>query len=366
MTPPIPRLLLLNRRDPFHPQAGGAELYLREVVRGFIARGWCVDWFCGRFHGSAARECPETGWNVIRRGNELTTHFFGCQWVRRHSREYSVIVDTFNGIGFFSARSPNSRLLVFQLYGCEYWCAEFGMLGHVAASLERRWLQAWKGKPVATISESTRLDLSVLGLSRAEIIPVGLGWTPPPAVPEKPDPFTCVYLGRLRATKNAADALRAFGLIRAAVPGSQMIVAGRGPEEARLRREFAADDVEFRGWVSEDEKKELLRRAHVVLIPSLREGWNLVVTEAASMGTPTVGYHVPGVCESVRQGETGALVPVREWRALADAVVRLARDRSAWARMAEQARAHAAEYTWDRTRTRFFEWATGGERNPAP
>lgn len=353
-----PRLLLLNRRDPMHPQGGGAERYLLEAVRGFTQRGWDVDWLCGRFPGGAAEERIEPGLTIFRCGNELTTHGYGSRWARRRARGYSVIIDTFNGMGFFTSRLPNSRLLVFQLYGPEFWCAELGALGWGAALLERHWLKAWRGRPAATICESTRDDLAALGVRDADIIPVGLGWTPPAETPPKPDPITCVFLGRLRATKNPADALRAFGEIRRAIPGARMIVAGQGPEEAKLRHQFSADDVEFLGRISEDAKIELLRRAHLVLIPSLREGWNMVVTEAASLGTPAVGYDVRGVRESVLHGETGVLVPARDWRALARAAVDLLCNRDRLARMADRGRQRAAEYTWERTRDRFFNWAT--------
>ncbi|MBP7274634.1 MAG: glycosyltransferase family 4 protein [Kiritimatiellae bacterium] len=358
MNAPPPRLLVLNRRDPFHPQGGGAERYLREVVRGFIARGWEVDWWCSRFRGAAARETPEPGWNLIRRGGEWATHWHGRRWARAHADRYTVILDTFNGMGFSTAGLARSRLLVFQLYGPEFWCAEFGAAGRIAAALERHWLKAWRGRPVATISASTRDDLSALGLRDAAIVPVGLDWTPPEATPPKPGPLTCLYLGRLRATKNPADALRAFGEIRRRHPGARMIVAGTGPEEQELRRQYSAEDVEFRGRVSEETKIELLRRAHLALIPSRREGWNMVVTEAASMGTPSVGYDVRGVRESIRDGETGVLVNAGDWRALGAAASDLLGDRARWSRMADLARIRAAEFTWERTRRMFYDWAT--------
>ena len=210
-------------------------------------------------------------------------------------------------------------------------------MARIAGILERRWLIAWRWRRVATISESTRDDLSALGVQDVSIVPVGLDWVPPADPPFKPEPPTCVYLGRLRATKNPADALRAFGEIRRNIPGARMIVAGTGPEEAELRRRYAAEDVEFQGRISESAKIELLRRAHLALVPSLREGWNLVVTEAASMGTPSVGYDVRGVRESVRDGKTGVLVPAGDWRALGAAASRLLADRDRRARVQSHA-----------------------------
>jgi glycosyltransferase involved in cell wall biosynthesis len=77
-----------------------------------------------------------------------------------------------------------------------------------------------------------------------------------------------------------------------------MWVIGSGPLEKRLR-ESAPEGVEFLGHVSDEEKFNRLARAHVLLVTSVREGWGLVVTEAAQVGTPTIGYDVPGLRDSV-------------------------------------------------------------------
>jgi glycosyltransferase involved in cell wall biosynthesis len=52
-----------------------------------------------------------------------------------------------------------------------------------------------------------------------------------------------------------------------------------------------------------------LSRAHIILVPAVREGWGLVVTEANAMGTPAIGYDdVPGLRDSIRHGETGITI----------------------------------------------------------
>ena len=72
--------------------------------------------------------------------------------------------------------------------------------------------------------------------------------------------------------------------------------------------------VTFHGRVSEERKLELMREAHVHLFCSHREGWGLVVSEAAAMGTPSIGYDAPGVRDSIADrrvlapiGDVGAL-----------------------------------------------------------
>src|SRR4029453_4086976 len=66
--------------------------------------------------------------------------------------------------------------------------------------------------------------------------------------------------------------------------------------------------ITFHGRVSEEEKHDLMARAHVHLAASVREGWGLVVTEAAALGTPTIAYDVPGLRDSTRAAG-GVVVP---------------------------------------------------------
>ena len=115
---------------------------------------------------------------------------------------------------------------------------------------------------------------------------------------EKEHVPTVVFIGRLSANKRPEHAIRAFGLVRRQLPDAQMWVIGSGPEEARLRR-MAGPGVAFLGRVPEEEKHERLGRAHALVATSVREGWGLVVTEAAASGTVAIGYDVPGLRDSI-------------------------------------------------------------------
>ena len=67
--------------------------------------------------------------------------------------------------------------------------------------------------------------------------------------------------------------------------------------------------MRFHGFVSEEEKLALLRRTWANLFPSPKEGWGITVMEAAACGTPSLASDSPGLRDSVRDGETGYLVP---------------------------------------------------------
>jgi hypothetical protein len=139
--------------------------------------------------------------------------------------------------------------------------------------------------------------------------------------PAKKEPVpTVVFIGRLSANKRPDHAIRAFGLVRGQLPEAQMWVIGSGPEEARLRK-MAGPGVTFFGRVSEEEKRQRLERAHALVATSVREGWGLVVTEAAARGTVSIGYDVAGLRDSI--GASGGILTPANPASLATGLVRL-------------------------------------------
>jgi glycosyltransferase involved in cell wall biosynthesis len=134
------------------------------------------------------------------------------------------------------------------------------------------------------------------------------------------------------------------------VVGGRLVIAGDGPERPALEA-MAGPDVLFTGRVSERRKHQLLGSAWLLLHPALIEGWGIVVTEAALRGTPTVGFDVPGLRDSVDDGRTGLLA--RTEAAYASAWAALALDPSRRAGMGEAAKQRAAELRWS-TAVRHF------------
>jgi glycosyltransferase involved in cell wall biosynthesis len=111
--------------------------------------------------------------------------------------------------------------------------------------------------------------------------------------------------------------------------------------------------VTFHGFVDEQAKADLLARAWVGALPSVKEGWGLSVVEAASHGTPSVAFsRAGGLAESILDGQTGVLVDGDEDAYIA-ALADLFADRERCAVLGRHARAYASEFTWDVTAATF-------------
>src|SRR5438445_482688 len=178
-----------------------------------------------------------------------------------------------------------------------------------------------------------------------------------PAARARATPRRALRCGRRRHQQTAAvprghDPAAVLGdhsapVRRDGVPGGELAGRGRGVGR-RLRLDLA---VRFLGFVSEEEKRRLLRRAWAVVFPSPKEGWGISNVEAAACGTPALASDSPGLRESVRHGETGYLVPHGDAPALAERMLALAADPGLVARLGRGGRAFAETLSWERTAT---------------
>ena len=163
------------------------------------------------------------------------------------------------------------------------------------------------------------------------------------------DAPSLLVLGRLVPHKRVELAIDAVAALRDRYPGSTLDVAGGGYwalDLARYARERGvADAVRFTGLVDETTKRRLLATSWLHLLPSLKEGWGLVVVEAGIHGTPTVAFRsAGGTTESVVDGETGVLVDTPA--EFVEAVGQLLGDPTTARLLGKAAREHAGSFTW--------------------
>jgi glycosyltransferase involved in cell wall biosynthesis len=172
-------------------------------------------------------------------------------------------------------------------------------------------------------------------------------------------------VGRLIPVKGFEYLVDAYASAVASVPELRLVLVGDGDGrhtlETRVRELGVADTVVLTGAVSPREIPGFMAAADVVAVPSIRHGGYVdglpnVALEAMAGGRPVVGSRVGGIPELVRDGENGLLVPEKDARALADALVTLARDPGLRERLGASGRAEIREErSWDAVGARFVE-----------
>lgn len=288
-------------RDLAHPLAGGAEEYTDHLLTALTELGHDVTLFTSRFKGSRESE-SRNGYRILRAGGRLTVYRAVKHQMRGLAEEHpDLMIEQVNTIPFLLSHiKPQTThgALIFQT--CEdiwpyilrppfSWLAK-----HV---LEPTWLRHFRDIPTVTLTRSNRIALERFGLRRVRVVPPGRIAAERVAM-EKFGTPTCVHVGRLVRYKRIDKVIRACEEARLTVPNLRLIVIGDGPDAKRLKRR-SPDWVDFRGRLSRELRDETVARSHLQVIGSVREGWGLVVTEAAELGTPSLGFAVPGLQESI-------------------------------------------------------------------
>ena len=350
------RLLLVNWQDREHSLAGGAEIHLHEIFGRLARRGHEVTLLCGGWPGAEPRARLD-GIDVIRVGTRHTFPFLARRYYGEHLAQgrFDLLVEDVNKIPLATPRwgSPRTVALVPHLFGGTAFQELSPPLAAAVWLAERPLGRVYRNVPFQAISMSTAADLADRGIprDRVEVIYPGidtLHYTPRLELRTEPPRFA--YLGRLKRYKGVHYVIRAFAAM--GHPSATLEIAGAGDYRPALERLAQSLDlahrVRFLGRVSEPEKLSLLRRAWALVFASPKEGWGITNLEAAACGTPVVASNSPGIRESVRDGDTGYLVPHGDVRAMATAMGRLAADRTLVERLGASARGFAETFTWER------------------
>jgi glycosyltransferase involved in cell wall biosynthesis len=357
------KILVINWQDRENPQAGGAEVHLHETFRRMAARGHEVTLLVSGWPDAEPRVTLD-GMDVHRTGGRYTFSMAGPTYFKRHlaHQEFDVVVEDLNKVPVFSpfwAGAP-VVLLVHHLFGMTAFKEASFPVAAGTWVLERPIPRVFSGRPAVAVSPSTRDDLHARGLRPSEmhVIPNGIDLTLFSAIPfakKDPEP-SLLYLGRLKRYKGVDLLVQAVATLRDRNVACRLRIGGSGDYRADLEDLVARlgleDRVEFLGFVSEEEKIRLYQKSWIHLLTSPKEGWGISNIEAAACGTPTVASDAPGLRDSVRDGETGFLVPHGDVDALASRIEGLLGDPDLRERMGRAAVEFSSGFSWDDTSLR--------------
>lgn len=372
-----PHILAVNFRDPAHPEAGGAEQHLEEILLEAARRGFRVTWLASGFPGGAPDD-EHRGLRVMRRGSWWNFNMVVPRVMQRElvAPPPDLVIEDINKVPCFTAwwtRSPVA-VVVPHLFGTTAYQEASWPIATYVLLLERLIPAAYARSRFLAISESTRDDLVRRGIPRGRIRVVHCGmdhdtYRPDPSHAKAGVP-TVLFVGRLRRYKGVDWLLHAMPAVRERVPGVRLLVVGDGPDRARLEslavRLGVSEAVTFAGFLPRREKARLMREAWALVQPSPKEGWGLTVIEAGACGTAVVAADSPGLRDSVRRDATGVLVPFGDAPGLSDALARVLTDATLRDRLAEGGRAWSARFRWPDCAARSLDALLGDDTEDVP
>lgn len=357
------RILILNWRDVKNPLSGGAEEVTHEHAKAWVKAGHTVTFFTASFPGAKAEEYLD-GVRIIRRGNNLLIHLFIFHllvcfyYLKNFKGRIDLVVDQIHGIPFFTPLYVKEKKLAFiHEVAREIWDYLYPFpISFIGRNLERFYFRFYRETPFIAVSLSTKRDLIKMGIREDKITVIENGITCQPILKleKKEAPPKVLFVNRLTPAKGIEDAIKAFAYINKEMSEVEFWIIGRSDEgylkklKSLANRLALGSKVSFFGFVSEGKKLEFLKSAYVLVHPSIREGWGLIVTEANAMGTPAVVYNSPGLIDSTRHLETGLVCEKNTPEELSENVLNLLQEPQLYEKLRKNAWEWSKTFTWEK------------------
>lgn len=256
-------------------------------------------------------------WHLLRRG-------------RRYDVVHTAAFPYFSLLAAAAARPLGRYALVvdwFELWSRSYWRDYLGRAAGDVGWLVQRLCTRVPQRAFA-ISRMTGDRLRAAGL-RGDVEVLSAIQALPAGAPPRPAGDEVVFAGRHIPEKRVPALVEAFALLRARAPELRLAVYGDGPQRAQVQRRIDAlglhEVARAPGFVAAAELEEALASALCMVLPSRREGYGIVVVEAAARGVPSVVVADVdnAATELVDDGENGFVAPSAAPEALAAAILRV-------------------------------------------
>lgn len=357
-------ILWFNHRDPWHPQAGGAEVRIKELSKRLVKSGFNVKLVCERWNGSKQTDYLE-GIEIVRISNRFGIHFIVPFAIAKFRNDFDVVIDDIaHAVPWFSSFFT-SKPVIGQVHHVhqKVLASELSpILAKIIALSEAQIKRIYTN--LIVVSESTKKDLVLtMGVREQNIDVVSNGISSEFFKPtEKSFEPRLLWVGRLKKYKRIDHILYAFRKILEVFPNAELFIVGEGDQLEFLKKQcndFGLSKVIFTGKVSEEEKIRIMGSSWVFVSTSTVEGWGLTIIESAACGTPTIAYDVAGLRDSVQDGITGFLVPDGDHESLAEQIIEVLKNSSIRLKLSENALNHAKTFSWEKAAKQFIKVLEG-------
>ncbi len=365
------RFLMLNWRDPINPISGGAERVSQAYLSALVERGHEACWFANAFPGGAATEVVK-GVQIVRGGGKGSSIIKARQWYHQQSH-FDLVIDQHHGIPWYAPwwSRTNCIAYIHEVLG-PVWKAFYPWPLSAIGAWQERWTHwLYRAVPFWTPSDSTKRVLHGNGVREVKVFPNGTETIPLTELEDKPlcQPIRLIAVSRLAPNKRVDHALETARILLQRGIQVHLTVVGTGEVEANLKQTALQPGLKghitFTGQLPEEEKNAALRKAHMLVHSSIREGWGLNVIEANAMGTPAVVYPVGGLVDSTVHGQTGIVTAEETPASAADCLQALLAQPADYDRLRINAWERSKTFAWNKVLPPACDWLESQARRHA-
>ena len=345
------KILWLAHRDPLNPRAGGAERIIFEVGKRLAKGGNEVSILAGGWKNCKRMESLN-GIHIMRFGYRFGPHLALPILLIRNSYDV-IIADLGHAVPWISPVLLRRKTIVSFLHlHARSLPGQVGkVLSNIITAIEKLYFIIYHKQLFVTISTTSYNDLLRLGIKRNKITVINPGVNNELFKPSvKTEYPSMVYFGGMRPYKRPEESLYILKEIKKKIQNVKLTIIGEGISKSKMERLALElnimDSVVFTGKISYEMISRLVSCAWLNIHSSITEGWGISITEAASSGTPTVAYEVPGVVDSIEDGKNGLKVKDGDRESFVKAVLSILTNPEKWWSSSVEV---AQKYSWDKT-----------------
>jgi glycosyltransferase involved in cell wall biosynthesis len=351
------KILIFNWQCIKNPLGGGAEVHLQEVFERIAAMGHEVVLYSSMFTG-VPREENINGIKVFRQGGRYFFNFFVpfAYFSKFKKQKFDIIIDDVNKIPFYTPLYIKGPLLgiTHHLFGKSIFLEVSFPIALYVFLMEKLVKPIYKKIHWIVGSPSTEKELTEWGFPKDQVTIInycvnrkifkqtGIG---------KSKEHLIGYLGRLKKYKSIEHLIQASKIVREIIPDLNVMIVGDGDNRKNLeeltKNLELQDTIEFKGFVSEEDKVAYLQKMHFVVNTSSKEGWGLTVVEANACGRTVIAANVQGLRDSVVNEKTGLLYEYGNVQELAQKIIYLLKNEDVVSELEKNAIDWAASFDWD-------------------
>jgi len=351
------KILIINWQDISNPFGGGAEVHLHEIFKRISSMGHYVTLFCCEYENCKEEESIDDI-RIIRKGSRNFFNYGVKKFYKEFlSREnFDIVIDDINKIPFYTPRYVKEPLLAIShhFFGSSIYRETNPISGTYVYISEKLVDCVYKHTPFVVVSQSTLDEFISRGFNKAnfEIVHNAIEQERfPMRVSQKNESPTITYFGRLKKYKSPDHLIKAFAIIKKTVKDAKLYIMGRGdfqPKMEQLTKKLSLDtSTTFFGYVTEEQKIDLLSKSWVAVNTSMKEGWGITNIEANACGTPVISANVHGLKDSVMSGVSGELYQYGNIDELADKILHIIKNEDNLRKYSDGAVKWAKEFSWD-------------------
>jgi len=245
----------------------------------------------------------------------------------------------------------------------DYWYEYLGKFGSVGKFIER--LVFRMSNHSIAVSDHTKRSLESLSTDHHNIYIVTNGIDIKTINQIKPSIYTCdiIFIGRIIKEKNLDIIIESVDNIKKYQPDIRCHIIGGGPEEKKLKNRVCEsglqDNIKFFGFLDYIDVIAMLKSAKVLVLPSTREGFGIVILEAFACGVPVVTVRSPRNAANELVNKDVGFVVDMDMREIGDSIYKIVSDSTLHKKMSISAIGLTQEYDWDKKTIQLFDIYNG-------